>query len=273
MAFAVANPSLLCILHYSSKVMAFKVALTVFYVALVSGVLPRKLIVGVQFAKKYQFPYQVGLYYTISKNVECGGSIIDAQWVLTAAHCVMDGSVKIHPRRLKVYAGSHILKRDGKFFRVKHIYVHERYINNKNSSDDIALIKLDQKIKFDKSVQKIPLYTGKLKDYSNVTISGFGRIGPNLRTSNRLKYNTALVLPDSDCSVETRSKYWGIICLYSDVNNGICEGDSGGPAVYEGKLVGVASFVSGECGTRNPDGYTNVAYYVDWIRNTMRYNG
>lgn len=45
-------------------------------------------IVGGEAAKAGQFPYQVAL--SISSDYSswvCGGSIIDANWILTAAHC------------------------------------------------------------------------------------------------------------------------------------------------------------------------------------------
>ena len=45
-----------------------------------------------------------------------------------------------------------------------------------------------------------------------------------------------------------------------------CSGDSGGPAVFNNKLVGITS--SGvNCGTvGHPGVYTSIAYHIDWIK-------
>jgi hypothetical protein len=50
-------------------------------------------------------------------------------------------------------------------------------------------------------------------------------------------------------------------------------GDSGSPAVYEDKLVGVANFIISDCGTLFPDGFLKVSDYLGWINSSMeKYN-
>lgn len=45
-------------------------------------------IVGGSLAAAGEFPYQVALLRSkADKSIWCGGSIIDANWILTAAHC------------------------------------------------------------------------------------------------------------------------------------------------------------------------------------------
>lgn len=58
-----------------------------------------------------------------------------------------------------------------------------------------------------------------------------------------------------------------VICTLTQKGQGICFGDSGGPLVAGGRLIGVASAVSGKgCGEGLPDIWTRVEDYVTWIK-------
>lgn len=51
-----------------------------------------------------------------------------------------------------------------------------------------------------------------------------------------------------------------------------CFGDSGGPLIYKGVVVGLVSF-GYECGLKYyPGVYTKVSYYTDWIIKTISRN-
>lgn len=39
--------------------------------------------------------------------------------------------------------------------------------------------------------------------------------------------------------------------------------------MYDGKLCGVANFVTFGCGSANPDGYAKISYFVDWVQKTV----
>lgn len=42
--------------------------------------------------------------------------------------------------------------------------------------------------------------------------------------------------------------------------------------MYNGKVMGVAGFVIGGCGSSYPDGYAEVAYHYDWIERNINEN-
>ena len=99
------------------------------------------------------WPAQVGLHLTqyLSNDPKdkhsshfCGGSIIARQWVLTAAHCVVQGDGVMPADALAVRSGSTKITA-GDFRRVVRIIAHEDYdpirINN-----DIALLQLSEPI-------------------------------------------------------------------------------------------------------------------------------
>ncbi|XP_055526988.1 serine protease SP24D-like [Wyeomyia smithii] len=240
--------------------------LTVSLVLAVSA-LPQDKIVGGQFAEPHQFPYQVALFY--KGRFRCGGSVIESQWVLTAAHCVVNGDQQIPSSLLEVFVGNSDLNSGKETIEVSKVFAHESYGNFLN---DIALMKVKKAFSFDDTVQKIALNKEELPEPTPVTISGYGQTGTTQPASDQLKFNTMYVVSEKVCRRETGLDQKGLICFNNEPNNGACNGDSGGPAVYDGKLVGVANFVMDACGTSSPDGYAKVAHYVDWIEQTIAKN-
>ena len=64
--------------------------------------------------------------------------------------------------------------------------------------------------------------------------------------------------------------------LRSVLGQDSCQGDSGGPLiVMDGDkglmyLRGIVSFGTNKCGHGYPGVYTDIAYYVDWIRKNLK---
>ncbi|XP_050095976.1 serine protease SP24D-like [Anopheles aquasalis] len=221
-------------------------------------------IVGGSVASVGQLPYQVALLR--SGTLGCGGSLIDARWILTAAHCVYRDGVLIPAASLTVLAGTINLNTGGVRRAVARVLPHERYGNFRN---DVALLLLQQPLATSSTVRPIALRTAEVPAGSEVIISGWGRIYSGGPVSNWLRLNRGTVLAGQRCAAVTGIPS-GLICFTSPVNNGACNGDSGGPAVMNNELVGVANFIINYCGSGNPDGYAKVSDYVAWIRATMR---
>nr|XP_027209997.1 chymotrypsin BII-like [Penaeus vannamei] len=58
----------------------------------------------------------------------------------------------------------------------------------------------------------------------------------------------------------------GQVCVDSTGGQGTCHGDSGGPLNLNGMTYGIASFGSSAgCEAGEPDGFTRVFHYLDWI--------
>lgn len=228
---------------------------------------PSNRIVGGGFVQSItQFPYQVALFEI--GQFKCGGSIIAEKWVLTAAHCItqLDGSITPIDN-LKLQIGSTHLHLGGKAVKPSKIIPHEDYPKIRY---DIALIELKEPLVFDETIQKLELYRGDLPVNATVTISGHGKTGNDEPISEMLKFNTMMIMSEEDCLNEMVNSGWkNIICLNNAADNGACTGDSGSAAVYEGKQIGVANFVRGNCGTIKPDGYAFVPFFIDWIEKIM----
>ncbi|EAT47187.1 AAEL001674-PA [Aedes aegypti] len=222
-------------------------------------------IVGGSFAEKNQFPHQVALLK--DEKLHCGGSVLSETWVVTAAHCLLDGKNPYPAQRIRVLAGvlEHKNQTGGQLLKAKKLYPHEAYGNFFN---DIGLVETDGRFVFGDSVQPIPLRRTPLPDGTEMVISGWGRTGYNEALSDRLLFTTMRSIPMKQCTEEIGITYHGIICVVSTEagDHGPCSGDSGGPAVVNNELVGVANFARIGCGV-NPDGYANVTNFLNWLDN------
>ncbi|KAH8355423.1 hypothetical protein KR084_005467, partial [Drosophila pseudotakahashii] len=225
-----------------------------------SDVEPR--IVGGTRAKEGQFPHQISLRRRGGHT--CGGSILSHNHVVTAAHCVKQGSNVSPANTLSIQAGSLLLSSGGVNIPVATVTVHPNY---QGKGYDVAVLRLARSLTFGSNIAAIELATDDPPNDATVDISGWGAISQKGPLSNSLLYVQVKALSRDTC----RSKYLRqlpetTMCLMHPQNKGACYGDSGGPATYGGKLVGLASFVIGGCGRDAPDGYERVSQLRNWIR-------
>nr|CAD7570897.1 unnamed protein product [Timema californicum] len=175
-------------------------------------------IIGGEDADIIDFPYQLSLGYFSSHS--CGASIISADWVLTAAHCVYGRSASI----LAVRAGSSIRNSGGTLHYFEKVIIHQDY-DDDYLANDIAVIKASAEA---------------------------------LSQSKVLRKVEVAVVDDETCHRELANYtfYPSMIC--AGVEQGgkdACMGDSGGPMVAEGKLYGVVSWGPEKCAEpRQPEG-------------------
>src|SRR5262245_13240259 len=131
-----------------------------------------EMIVGGEEVKDGQYPWQVRLYASFEDEIGfCGGSIIDDQWILTAAHCVLDTK----PEAVVVGYGNVDRTKTTKVPAEK-IIVHPGYIAGEKA--DLALIKLSKPIPnaakisyIDRAQERSAMPAG-----AKVTVSGWGAI-------------------------------------------------------------------------------------------------
>ncbi|XP_068123472.1 chymotrypsin-like elastase family member 1 [Hyperolius riggenbachi] len=226
------------------------------------------------------WPWQISLQYLSGGNWyhTCGGSLIRANRVLTAAHCV-DRDLSF-----RVVLGDHdITVSEGteQAIAVSAIKIHENWnSNNVAAGFDVAVLHLASSATLNNVVQlaALPADGHVLAHNYDCTITGWGRTVTGGPLPAILQQAPLPVVAHSTCS---GLLYWGstvkttMVCAGGNGVQAGCNGDSGGPlncpvnGVYQ--VHGIASFVSslGCNAVRKPTVFTRVSAYLGWINTNL----
>ncbi|KAM9688171.1 granzyme M isoform 2-T2 [Trichechus inunguis] len=231
-------------------------------------------IIGGREAAPHSRPYMASLQKAGSHI--CGGVLVHSQWVLTAAHC-LNKTAKL----LTLVLGLHTLddpNDPGLRFHLKKTVLHPDYKKPPKLENDLALLKLEGKVKPTKTIRPLPLPGGKQKVLAGArcSIPGWGQTHHDGQPARRLRELDVHVLDARMCN---NSRFWNgsinahMVCFSAEVQHqGPCMGDSGGPLVCgKGFVAGILSFSSKACtDVFKPPVATAVAPYVSWIKKTIR---
>ncbi|XP_041780502.1 serine protease 53-like [Anopheles merus] len=233
------------------------------------------------------WPWHAAIFHRKGEQNEyaCGGSILDNATILTASHCVSTLSGKISAALVTVHVGQIHLNETSDYsqtFDVREIIIHPGF-SKASVIHDIALIKLRTNISMNRYVQPVCLWTMdsalELIVGRNGTIVGFGLSERDV-VSEQLKQATIGVVDPYTCIASDRAVYGTHLTLdmfCGKGQNGVsaCNGDSGGGMFFEvsGRwfVRGLVSFtpargISGLCDPLKYTVYTDVAQYVEWIK-------
>nr|XP_057945524.1 chymotrypsin B-like [Doryrhamphus excisus] len=231
-------------------------------------------IVNGEEAVPHSWPWQVSLQQSNGFHF-CGGSLINENWVVTAAHC----NVRTYHR---VIAGEHDKGYGSneavQTLRPAKVFTHPKW-NPRTINNDIALIKLSTPARLGTNVSPVCLAesTDSFAPSMTCVTSGWGLTRYNApSTPNKLQQAALPLLSNEQCK-----RHWGsnisdvMICAGGDGATS-CMGDSGGPLVCEKDnawtLVGIVSWGSSRCSTSTPAVYARVTELRAWVDQILASN-
>ncbi|XP_036321512.1 chymotrypsin-1-like [Rhagoletis pomonella] len=215
-----------------------------------NGVLP--------FAVPFHASIQVNLI-TGYKHL-CGGSIIHAQVIMTAAHCFYER----HPTRLlSVVAGVQQLSLEpSPRYPVSRVVQHESYSPFRGY--DIALVWLKTPLPIDGSKIDTVDYriTENMEQSKEAYLIGWSS------TQKMLEVVDFTTINSKDCRrLGFKSITSSDLCAYSKKGRGACDGDSGGALLSANmtKQLGILSYGKTICKPNHIYVYTHILRLVSWI--------
>ena len=209
------------------------------------------LIVGGEAAAAGDFPYIVSLQ---SGSHFCGGSLLNANTVLTAAHC----STSTAPSSVSIRAGSLDSTAGGVTANVAEIIIHPGYVAS-TFENDIAIWKLASPVAEGGAVgfASLPAAGFDPADGAILTVAGWGAIsegGPGSDTA--LQKVTIPVVDRDTCNAAYGGSITDVMFCAGVSEGGLdsCQRDSGGPIRDDatGVVVGVVSWGTGCAVRTNP---------------------
>ncbi len=232
----------------------------------------------------------------------CGGSILDSNHILTAAHCVNDLTKdEIYKHGVLINSDNHENTSIDNVYPIRNIYYHSSFNLNNELRNDIAVVEILGSFSSDKISITLPTEEQKNEYNDGVThtefiATGFGYIDDSQTTPILLQKAAITSKTDVECSTLVSNKYSVTyydneqICSLpketaddSGEYTGVCNGDSGGPLMTftesteteEGgyQQIGIVSY-GAESSCSDPTAaqvFTEIYNYNDWITTILNH--
>jgi len=255
-------------------------------------------IVGGQDATS-EIPWQVSVRAGMNTNLQgghwCGGTILDAKTILSAAHCFFAGptlgnSGKEFVNVLNPFIKAGITDVDASNAQVgeieKFVWNMENEYDDQTKQNDIIILKLKSPLSLNSKVQSACLPSANWAPENDINnkcfVSGWGALKHAGNSPKTLQWVKVPAISNEKCSQSGygQSPYApgtitnDMMCAgFDQGGKDACQGDSGGPLVCQNGnsavISGVVSWGHG-CAFANYAGiYSKVTVFLDWIKANM----
>jgi secreted trypsin-like serine protease len=242
-------------------------------------------IIGGKPVQSGQYTFMVKILYFLDDDwfFECGGSLIDASHVLTAAHCATDDDgMPLVPDKFVLVLGLVDWTKSQSCEATCVRSVSEVDVNPGRDpvtlQNDAAVLKLDSPVE-EQTARPIPLVGAGTSQYDAAgqptTVAGWGVTKVHGNTSVRMRQATVKVVSDTNCQAAYKSRLDPEVMLCAAARGkDSCQGDSGGPIfvkelvpqaekkakpVYTYTQIGIVSWGTGCARPAFPGVYTRLS--------------